>query len=411
MFKSPRRHHPYGSKSRDKTALFFPGLKVLKYFQSFIASWRGCIELRSLPLEDKNLVFYSEGGAYHGFLLPVISHLTEDHNLKIYYLTSDQDDPLLSEPPENVKSIYVGWGSAMIFAFQTLEAKVLVMTMPDLHSFHIKRSRYPVHYIYLQHSLVSSHMVYKPGAFDHFDTILCSGSHHVSEIREWEKLNNLPEKNLYEHGYAPLDTILDMVSSRPLISKPATSNYNVLVVPSWGSEGLIENGAKELVGSLLDAGHYVTLRLHPQSRINSAKNVKLLAANFNSHPNFEMDIDNAIFESLIKADVLISDWSGVSLEFAFGLERPVIFIDVPKKINNPRYTELENIPIEISARDKIGIILGQEKLDKVTDVVTEIMEDSEKFVTQIRALRDKTVFNIGQSAKRGSELIYDIVKK
>lgn len=387
-------------------------MKVLKYIQSLIASWRGSIALALLPVEEKNFVFYSEGNAYHGFLFPLISYLARNHNVNICYLTSDLKDPILLRPPPNVMPLYIGWGSAMIFAFQTLKAKVLVMTMPDLHSFHIKRSRYPVHYIYIQHSLVSSHMVYKRGAFDHFDSILCSGPHHVAEIREWEKLNDLPAKGLYEHGYAPLDTILDMVSSqRPDPPRSITSNHRVLIAPSWGSEGLIENGAEQLVESLLGAGHHVTLRVHPQSRVTSAKNIKLLRSMFENHPKFAMDMNNAIFDSLIKADVLISDWSGISLEFAFGLERPVIFIDVPKKINNSRYTELNNIPIEISIRDKIGVILGQDKLDQVADIVIEIISDPEKFITQIRKLRAETVYNIGQSAKAGSEIIYEIAKK
>ena len=35
---------------------------------------------------------------------------------------------------------------------------------------------------------------------------------------------------------------------------------------------------------------------------------------------------------------MVSDWSGVAMEFAFGLERPVLFIDVPRKTNNPEKT-------------------------------------------------------------------------
>ena len=41
-------------------------------------------------------------------------------------------------------------------------------------------------------------------------------------------------------------------------------------------------------------------------------------------------------------DILISDWSGSAFEFAFGTLRPVIFLDLPKKINNESYIKLSN---------------------------------------------------------------------
>ena len=32
---------------------------------------------------------------------------------------------------------------------------------------------------------------------------------------------------------------------------------------------------------------------------------------------------------------MVSDWSGAALEYSFGLKKPVIFLDLPKKVNNP----------------------------------------------------------------------------
>ena len=47
----------------------------------------------------------------------------------------------------------------------------------------------------------------------------------------------------------------------------------------------------------------------------------------------------------------------LSLDYALGLKKPVIFIDVPKKINDPNYTQIKLEPIEIGIRDKIGIVV------------------------------------------------------
>ena len=73
--------------------------------------------------------------------------------------------------------------SSLYFLYQE---RVFIMTMPDLGTFYLKRSVHPVHYVYLFHNMVSSHMTFKPGAFDHFDTIFCVGPHHIDEIRKTE---------------------------------------------------------------------------------------------------------------------------------------------------------------------------------------------------------------------------------
>ena len=44
---------------------------------------------------------------------------------------------------------------------------------------------------------------------------------------------------------------------------------------------------------------------------------------------------------------MISDWSGVAIEYAFSLEKPVLYIDVPQKIFNPNFDEIGIVPMEI----------------------------------------------------------------
>ena len=116
-----------------------------------------------------------------------------------------------------------------------MDVDVVVMTMPDLNQFQIKRSRFSVHYVYVQHSLVSLHMIYRKGAFDHFDTVFCSGDHHIAEIRAMESKYKLPRKNLVKHGYGRLDSILSERARRRRSSadRPAVKKH-VLIAPSLG---------------------------------------------------------------------------------------------------------------------------------------------------------------------------------
>ena len=76
-------------------------------------------------------------------------------NLSICYITSVKDDPIFKLKNSKIKSFYIGDGAARTKFFLTLKAKIMIMDMPDLNSFHIKRSMvFPVHYVYLFHSTI-----------------------------------------------------------------------------------------------------------------------------------------------------------------------------------------------------------------------------------------------------------------
>ena len=77
-----------------------------------------------------------------------------------------------------------------------LDADVVVMTMPDLENYHIKRSyiRKDIEYIYIPHGMDSLNMTMRTGSMDHFDTVFCTGKHQKEEIEKTEKVYELPKK-------------------------------------------------------------------------------------------------------------------------------------------------------------------------------------------------------------------------
>jgi len=91
-------------------------------------------------------------------------------------------------------------GAVCIWFFQALKADVMVLTMLDLQNFQLKRSIHPVRYAYVFHSMGSTHMVDHENSYDHYDSLLCTGPHHVAEIRRREQLKGLPPKHLFAYG-------------------------------------------------------------------------------------------------------------------------------------------------------------------------------------------------------------------
>jgi hypothetical protein len=350
-----------------------------------------------LPKEERRLVFYSEGKNYWVHLEGLIKELLATSDIPICYISSNENDPgLLIEHPQ-YRSFQIDEGFVRNWLFENIETDVMVMTMPDLHQYQVKRSRHQVHYVYTQHALVSMHMVYRPGAFDHFDTIFCAGPHHIKEIRAMEEKYNLPPKNLVEHGSAWLDSILTEARQRPKTEKSADAPKHVLVAPSWGDKGTIESGVgAKIVDQLIEQGYQVTLRPHPQTIIFNQHKVDAIVKKHKDNPLFDYENNVTGQNSLHDSDFMVSDWSSVALDYTFGLGKPVLFVDVPRKVNNPKYEEIGIEPFEVSVREKNGAIIDANGL-RIPDKPISI--DPAKWV-----------FNLENSAQVGVKYLIEILK-
>ena len=168
---------------------------------------------------------------------------------------------------------------------------------------------------------------------------------------------------------------------------------------------------EETVEVLLNAGYHVTVRPHLMTYKLAPKCIQNLVDKFDRYTSFDLDPDTSSSDLLHIADIMVSDWSGVALEFAFGLEKPIAFIDVPIKVNNPEYSRLRAIPIEISLRDKIGKVLPADNLAQLPALIAELRAAAVSEKLEFQKLREQYVFNIGKSADRGAEAIMTIFKE
>jgi len=354
-----------------------------------------------VPRGSRQIVFYSEGKNYWVHLEGIIRETLKLSNSSVCYISSGKDDPGLSFEHEKLLTFKTDEGVFRNWIFENLDADVMVMTMPDLNQFQVKRSKKPVHYVYVQHSLVSLHMIYRSGAFDYFDTIFCSGEHHIKEVRAMEKVYGLREKKLVRHGYGRLDSIISESAKLPTNQK-ISERKHVLIAPTWGPHCIIETMGMEVVDILMAAGYRVTLRPHPQTTKFSFDTIKPILDKYQSDDRFSYEANVAGQESLLDSDVMICDWSGAALDYAFGLGKPVLFIDIPRKVNNSEYTKIDIEPFESSIRNKIGVIIKPDELGNLTTLL-----DSE--IKPISA--SDYVYNVGGSSRIGAEAIMEILEQ
>ena len=367
-------------------------------------------KFNKLSLDERLIVFYSEDISSFVHFEQIIHELTEKMGCQICYVTSAKDDPILTSQNKRIKAFYIGLGAIRTKFFMELKAEVLVMTMPNLETYFIKRSKvYPVHYVYVFHSIVSTHTIYRKGAFDHFDSIFCVGPHHVEEISATESVYDLKHKNLVKYGYGLLDNLQTNKSMKNQQRCTEDGKKKILVAPSWGKNGLLETKGLELVKILLDAGYHVTVRPHPMTNRKWSKTIKAIENEFKSNANFEIEKDVSTFESLYSAYGLISDWSGIAIEYAFACELPVLYIDGSPKINNSSYDKIACEALEITIRNLIGKVISPNELESLPKIIESTYENIDNFKTKIQEVRDKTVFNLGESGMNGAQEIVKIL--
>ena len=367
-------------------------------------------KFNELDLDERSIVFYSEDISSFVHFEQIIHELTEKMGCQICYVTSAKDDPILTSQNKRIKAFYIGHGAIRTKFFMELKAEVLVMTMPNLETYFIKRSKvYPVHYVYVFHSIVSTHTIYRKGAFDHFDSIFCVGPHHVEEISATESVYDLKHKNLVKYGYGLLDNLQTNKSMKNQQRCTEDGKKKILVAPSWGKNGLLETKGLELVKILLDGGYHVTVRPHPMTIRKWSKTIKAIENEFKSNANFEIEKDVSTFESLYSAYGLISDWSGIAIEYAFACELPVLYIDGSPKINNSSYDKIACEALEITIRNLIGKVISPNELESLPKIIESTYENIDNFKTKIQEVRDKTVFNLGESGMNGAQEIVKIL--
>ena len=104
---------------------------------------------------------------------------------------------------------------------------------------------------------------------------------------------------------------------------------SILIAPSWNyqNKNFFTQTCEDLISIILKKGIKVILRPHPEHykrNIDVITNIKNI---FKTFKNFYFDSDSSNFKSLLNSDLLITDYSGISIEYLLVFRKPVIFFD------------------------------------------------------------------------------------
>lgn len=360
---------------------------------------------------NKHVVFYSEGSGFYKYFQGIIEYLLLKTNITIHYITSDPEDVIfeLGEKEKRLHPYYIG-EKRLITLMMKMDADIVIMTMPDLDNYHIKRSylRDDIEYIYIPHGMDSLNMTMRNGSMNHFDTIFCTGKHQKEEIEKTEDFYKLDKKNLVEWGYSLLDK---MRADYARSDKTSRKQKTILIAPSWQKDNIVDSCLDELLDNLKDKGYKIIVRPHPQHVRHQPERMEQLKRCFDVDDDVEIQTDFSSNATVFEADMMITDWSGIAYEYAYTTCKPVLFINTPMKVMNPEYQKIDIEPINIWMREKIGRVIETDEMDSVFEVVTEILDSSAEYHNQIDAFVHEYVYNLGNSSEVGARYIIDQLQK
>ena len=289
-----------------------------------------------------------------------------------------------------------------------MDADVVVMTMPDINNFHIKRSyvRKDTEYIYLPHCMDSLNLTMRKGSMDNYDSVFVTNKYQREECEKTNQVYDLKNRKIINWGYSLLD---DMISDYKKTKRNHDEEKTIMIAPSWQKDNIIDLCLDELLGFLRGEAYKVIVRPHPQQVRHMKEAFEKMKEKY-SGTNIEIQTDFSKNSPIFNADLLITDWSGIGYEYAFTTEKPVISIDTPMKIMNPEYQKVKVEPINIWAREQIGEVVDLKDIKNINTIVKKMLKNQGKYQKKISTLRNDSVYNLGKSAEVGAEYIIDCIQ-
>ena len=369
---------------------------------------------RFLKVPNKKIVFYSEKNGFYKYYRNIIEEIIRRTNIVVHYITSDPLDEVFQMEDKQFKPYYIS-DNRMIVLMMKMETEIMVMTTPDLENFQLKRSyvKKDTEYVYIPHDVNSSNLTFHKNALDHFDTIFTSGSKNKAEIAEREEKYQLPKKKLLEWGSSVIDNMTASYQEMKLESKEQEKQKKtILIAPSWQKDNILDLCIEQILEELVKTDYHITVRPHPQYVRHFEARIDALSQKFKKY-DVEFQKDFSSNRTVYMADLLVTDWSSISLEYAFSTLKPVLFVNTPMKVVNEDFQELKTVPIDIELRDKIGISLDPDDISsRMLSTVNKLLADDEFTPDALNELKKQYIYHPMESGKVGAEyLIQQLVAR
>ena len=357
---------------------------------------------------QSKFVIYAEDKRYWSLFKPVVEEF-EKRGIGLLYLTSSRDDPVFNAGLQHIKAEYLGEGNKAFAQLNFLSADFVLSTTPGLDVYQWKRSKTVKHYSHIVHS-ADEPVKYELFGIDYYDSILVTGGdHQKNDIQKIEKVRSLPEKQVVTVGCPYLDEFAKKAARLP---KEENRGFTVLISPSWGKSALLSRYGEKLLDPLVKTDWRIIVRPHPQSLQVEKEMIDKLSVRYRETPNLEWDFNRENIFSLNKADIMISDFSGIVLDYMFLLNKPVIYVSQDMDLRpydaHVIYKDQEEM-WTFRALRKAGIELKPELFDDLPGFISKISADK-SLELAIGEVKAEAWFYQGEAGKRVADFMINTVE-
>lgn len=346
-------------------------------------------------------VIFSDDKRYWNVFEPICREF-DKRGVDIVYMTASPDDPALKNSYEHVSAEFIGKDNKAYAKMNFLNASIVISTTPGLEVYQWKRSKDVQYYVHMLHAATEV-VEYRMFGIDYYDAILLSGAYQEKDIRNLETIRHLPEKELVMIGIPYMDV---MAARLTVGNRILSKNYTVLLAPSWGKSAIFQRYGGKIIEVLLGTGYHVIVRPHPQSFVSENELMERLMAQYPESDQIEWNRDNDNFDVLKRADIMISDFSGVIFDFALVFDKPVIYAD----------TEFDSSPYDawwldypmwtFSALPRLGMKMTKENMRTLKNMIETCLENPQ-YVKGREEVRIETWKYQGEGAKRAVDYLLD----
>ena len=360
-------------------------IKIINKVKFFFSSLNILIDLKNTKAK---FVFFSENKSYQKFSKPLLDTLCSKYTDQIYYFSIDKDDKINNFRVNN----YLVSPLLVNFIFNNLKAENIFLTTTDLGNNSINKTKNIDKYIYYFHSPVSTTKNYTSGAFDNYDVIMCIGQFQIDEIREREYLKKINKKKLIKSGYFYFDYLIKNINQD-------NNSNEILIAPSWNKnmKNFINENFILLIDVLIKKNYNVIFRPHPEHLKRSKKTLDKIKNKF-SKDRFVLDLDDDNFKSIQKAKCLITDSSGIAIEFITIMKRPILYLDEHDKVHNDEFRNYSKlITIDQKIKENFGYLFKKKDFNQIEFIINNAEENFIKKLPYLKSFINENFFYFGKS--------------
>ncbi len=316
------------------------------------------------------IIFFIENLSHFRFIESIFDYFY-NNNYKITVICFENPYGLRDYNNDNLSLVILKDDKQKIRTLKNIKGDLFITTTPSIGTSIFPKSQIipkedRPKYLYFFHSLVSPNEMYVKNSFKNFDYIF-SPSNIITEQLNFLVSN---KTEIFTTGYLLFNNLKVGNNSKDYEDK-------VLIAPTWGQKGITQlmNNINNLSNFIIKQKLKPVFRPHPMTDISKISNLK----------DISLDLDKDL-KNLHTYKHLITDFSGIALEYFYLTKRSVLFLDVSKKIKRKLGTKEKELKlIENDMRTIIGEIISLDKINNFNSFPEIQTQSSLKFINEINS--------------------------